>query len=220
MKYNWDKQKVEEVVSQCTNYSDALRSLGVPIRGNNIATLKRKIRLYGISTKHFTGRVYQKDFGNVKYKSADNYLNTTNFINSWKLKEKLIKEGIKEHRCEICGLTEWMGRPIPLQLHHINGDNADNRIENLHIICPNCHAQTDNYRGSANRMRKAKHCPDCGAVMSRESKYCHKCSALHRVKLAVPKDVLLKDYQELKSYVQVARKYGVSDKTIKKKLSK
>jgi 5-methylcytosine-specific restriction endonuclease McrA len=63
------------------------------------------------------------------------------------LKTRLLKEGVKENRCEVCGLTEWLGRPLNMQLHHINGDGRDNRLKNLELLCPNCHAQTDTYGG-------------------------------------------------------------------------
>ena len=63
------------------------------------------------------------------------------------LKKRLIKNGIKEHKCESCGLFEWNEKPIPIELNHINGINNDNRIENIQLLCPNCHAQTPNYRG-------------------------------------------------------------------------
>jgi Zn finger protein HypA/HybF involved in hydrogenase expression len=66
---------------------------------------------------------------------------------SSKLKIRLFNENIKEKRCECCNLTEWLSNPIPLELHHVNGVKTDHRLENLQIVCPNCHAQTDNYRG-------------------------------------------------------------------------
>ena len=69
------------------------------------------------------------------------------FYQSYKLKKRLLKEGFKEQRCECCGLEKWQGMPIPLESHHVNGDNRDNRTENLQLLCPNCHALTDNYRG-------------------------------------------------------------------------
>jgi 5-methylcytosine-specific restriction endonuclease McrA len=58
---------------------------------------------------------------------------------------------LKEARCERCGLTEWLGKPLPLQLHHVNGDGKDNRPENLQILCPNCHSQTDSWGGRIRR---------------------------------------------------------------------
>lgn len=63
------------------------------------------------------------------------------------LKRRLLKEGMKENRCEECGIATWRGKPLSVQFHHINGDGSDNRLENIIFLCPNCHSQTDTYGG-------------------------------------------------------------------------
>lgn len=65
---------------------------------------------------------------------------------SHKLKLRLLRENVKLHKCEDCGLTEWMKQTIPLELHHIDGNRYNNSLSNLKLLCPNCHALTDNYR--------------------------------------------------------------------------
>jgi hypothetical protein len=67
-------------------------------------------------------------------------------------KLRLLTAGLKHRRCEACGLVEWLGQPIALQLHHINGDGRDNRLQNLVLLCPNCHSQTDTW-GARNKGR-------------------------------------------------------------------
>ena len=69
------------------------------------------------------------------------------------LKQRLIRLGLKDERCEICGISDWRGAPLSLALHHVNGDGADNRLENLQLLCPNCHSQTDNFSGRNIRPR-------------------------------------------------------------------
>jgi DNA-binding CsgD family transcriptional regulator len=65
------------------------------------------------------------------------------------LKARLLSQGLKENRCASCRITEWRGRKLSLALHHINGDRLDNRLENLELLCPNCHSQTENFGGRA-----------------------------------------------------------------------
>jgi DNA-binding CsgD family transcriptional regulator len=67
------------------------------------------------------------------------------------LKIRLLQAGLKDGRCERCGLSEWLGAPLAIALHHVNGDRHDNRIENLELLCPNCHSQTDTFAGRNGR---------------------------------------------------------------------
>jgi predicted transcriptional regulator len=69
------------------------------------------------------------------------------------LKARLLRAGLKDGRCERCGLAEWLGQPLSLALHHMNGDRNDNRVENLALLCPNCHAQTNTFGGRNGRGR-------------------------------------------------------------------
>ena len=79
-------------------------------------------------------------------KTALEIIKDSKIISSHKLKERLIEDGIKERRCENCGLTEWMGKFIPLELHHKDGNHSNNDLDNLQLLCPNCHAQTEQYK--------------------------------------------------------------------------
>lgn len=217
-RYDWNKEKLEEAIANSFNYSDVLRYLNIPLQGNNASTLKRKIKEYGLNISHFTlkGRKSR-----VQYINAEHYLKRESNIKSTKLKNKLLQEGLKENRCEICGLTEWLEHPLIMQLHHIDGDNTNNEISNLQILCPNCHSQTDNYCGNANTEKK--YCPDCGAEISHTAIHCRKCSVKYQNitrKLNIPDEVLLEEKRILKSNVAIARKYNISEACVRKRLKK
>lgn len=88
-------------------------------------------------------------------KPATLYLKKDTIVNSHDLKIKIIRDGILKHECSICTLPPlWCDKPLMMQLHHINGDNTDNRIENIQLLCPNCHAQTATYGGKNHKIRK------------------------------------------------------------------
>jgi transposase-like protein len=70
------------------------------------------------------------------------------------LKNRLVEADLKENRCERCGISEWRGRPLNMQLHHVNGDGLDNRLENLELLCANCHSQTSTYGGRNGHRRR------------------------------------------------------------------
>ena len=91
-----------------------------------------------------SGKGYEKNREKMTLKE---YLEQSKDIQSNKVRIKLLDEGLKEHKCECCGLTTWLNQPIPLELHHKDGNRYNNVLENFELLCPNCHAFTDSYRG-------------------------------------------------------------------------
>lgn len=87
--------------------------------------------------------------GGFRYESIEQYLASSKSITSDKLRRKLLYFGVKEAKCEICQLAVWNNQPIPLELHHVDGNHHNNELNNLQILCPNCHAQQSNNSGKA-----------------------------------------------------------------------
>lgn len=143
------KEDYENAAKNSESISNMCKILGLVPKGGNYKTIHDKIKKYNIDISHFLGQGWNKGlkFKPNKGLSLEKILVENSTYQSFKLKNRLLEEGLKECKCEKCNNTEWLGKPIPLELHHINGDRTDNRFENLQILCPNCHAQTDNYRG-------------------------------------------------------------------------
>lgn len=143
------KEEYEQAAKNALSIAQMCRNLGIKPIGGNYRVVKKAIAEYNIDTSHFTGQGWNvglKFKPNSSLPLKEILVEDSNY-QSYKLKFKLFEQGVKEKRCECCGRTEWNGKEIPLELHHKNGNNRDNRIENIEILCPNCHAQTDNYRG-------------------------------------------------------------------------
>ena len=146
-RYTYSEQELREAVKTSTSIRQVLDKLNIVPAGGNYQTTNRRIQKLGIDTAHFTGQSWNKGKIIGPKRHIKEYLRENSVVQSFKLKNRLITEGLKEHKCECCGITEWNGKPAPIELDHINGNHHDNRLENLRILCPNCHAQTDTYRG-------------------------------------------------------------------------
>jgi hypothetical protein len=146
-RYTYSEQELREAVKTSTSIRQVLEKLNIVPAGGNYQTTNRRIEKLNINTKHFTGQAWNKGKVIGPKRDIKEYLSNEFPILSHKLKNRLLSEGLKEHKCECCGITEWNEKPAPIELDHINGNHHDNRLENLRILCPNCHAQTDTYRG-------------------------------------------------------------------------
>ena len=150
MKYRkWTLEQLKEAVKRNRSVRGVLIDLGLAPKGGNFATIKKAIESNNIDSSHFTGQLWNKG-GHRICKPAiplDSILNNEVEYQSFKLKMRLIKSGIKEEKCECCGNTTWLGNIIPLELHHVDGNHKNNKLENLQLLCPNCHSLTENYRG-------------------------------------------------------------------------
>ena len=149
-KYTYTDEEFTTAVESSLSIAEVCRKLGIKAVGGNYATVKNKITKLNLDISHFTGKAWNQGLRYqilVPAKSLEDILKENSPYQSYRLAKRLIKEGLKEHRCECCNVVEWLGQPIKLELHHINGNHNDNRLENLQLLCPNCHAYTDNYRG-------------------------------------------------------------------------
>lgn len=144
------REQYEEAVRSSLSIAEVCRKLGLKPYGGNYRTIHSAIRDYNLDTSHFTGQgwnVGERFLPVIKKYSLEDILVKGSKYKSFRLKERLLDAKIKTHICESCGNIEWMGNPIPLELHHIDGDNTNNELSNIQLLCPNCHALTDNYRG-------------------------------------------------------------------------
>lgn len=213
----FDKEYVEKIVKECFSIADFCRAVGWQPRGDNYKTFHRYVKEYNLDTSHFTG--IRSNIGNrlnfYNELSAKDYANSK-CVRGQTLIKKLIKENIKHPKCEICGLSEWNGVDIPLELHHIDGNHFNNDFENIQLLCPNCHALTDSYCGKKNK--KELKCSQCGAKISRWSKsgLCVECTKEKQRKTDRPNADELKNMLHDMSFIAVSKIYGVSDKTIRK----
>ena len=150
----YTKEWLEELCKNSYSYAEVLRKAGRKQGGGTQATLRKKIQEFNIDISHFTGQKWQNSPNQInKQISREKYSLDEVFIKNSPVTQKVLRgyverHNILEYKCEVCGCDgHWQNGIISLEIDHINGNNSDNRIENIHYLCPNCHALTDTYRG-------------------------------------------------------------------------
>ena len=137
---SFSKEEISEIVQTSYSNREVARKLGYAVDSGGVMTSLKKMYLeLELDTSHFKGQGWNKenfDYSRFRY---GNNIKTANALNA------LI--ALRGHRCECCGLTEWLDNPISLEVHHEDGDSLNNTLENLKLLCPNCHSLTNNYKG-------------------------------------------------------------------------
>ena len=146
----WSDDDLAAAVLNSRSYREVLLTLGLVPAGGNYTHVRSRIEILKISTEHFLGKGWNigLQFRPKIPPLIDDILVIDSTVQSYKLKNRLFKEGYKTPKCELCGWCETSldGR-VPVELDHINGVHSDNRLENLRILCPNCHSLQSTHRG-------------------------------------------------------------------------
>ena len=156
---SWTDHQLIESVSQSKSIRSVIFALGLIPAGGNYHQVQERIKELAIDISHFTGQGWNK--GTIYHSNSrpllQNLLVVGSNIQSFKLKLRLYEEGLKTPICELCGWCEVSidGR-IPLELDHINGVHNDNRLENLRVLCPNCHSLQPTHRGRNKKVSLAR----------------------------------------------------------------
>lgn len=140
MNIKYTKENLEEIIKRSITWNEVCIALGIKSRTGAQTHLKKRATDLGLDFSHFVGQAWAKGRPSSNKKDALELCKLDSRVPSHRLKLKLIKDGYKEEKCECCGIKEWMGEPVVLELDHVNSNHMDNRIENLRILCPNCHA--------------------------------------------------------------------------------
>jgi hypothetical protein len=240
----YTKEVLVPIVAESLSIAEVLRKFKLNFSGGNHYNISKHIKEYGISTAHFTGCGHLKGkTHNWNTKIPLSEILIENFTGSrHNLKRRLIKEGLLVYQCDKCGISEWCGKKLSLDLHHINGNPVDNRLENLQLLCPNCHSITDSYCGRKSKKQYGKiprisktpktpkipkipkekipnTCSDCGKAISKTSTRCKSCEGKTRpTKIPWPSDEELLQMLSESNFYALGKKLGVSDNAIRKRL--
>jgi hypothetical protein len=220
----WTVEQLKEAVKTSTTYTDVFKKIGYDQIGCGTRKLVVSyVEELNLDTSHI------KLWSSLKYAPSPRYKleellseNSPYRGGGRNLKMRLFSAKLLENKCKFCGIKNWRNEPITLQLDHINGNNKDNRLENLRILCPNCHSQTDTYTGRNGRHNGTSKRPKCkcGKSLAYGAKMCRPCflSSGTRQIRNWPPDKQLFGEVEKHGLRYIAEKYKANRKDLVKRL--
>jgi len=146
----WEDDKLISVVNDCFSVAGVLTQLGLKAAGGNYKTIENAIRRLHLSTSHWTGQGHlkgKKHGWSVTIPLSAIMVENSTYTSTCKLKNRLLAQKLLTYECSMCFVSSWHGKALALHLDHANGINNDHRLENLRLLCPNCHSQTDTFAG-------------------------------------------------------------------------
>jgi Zn finger protein HypA/HybF involved in hydrogenase expression len=208
------KNQLEKYINDADNWVELRRLCGYNNIGNNEYLIK-KLNDYNIDYSKLNEK-------KEKYKSPKKYTLEEIFCENstykgTKIRDYLINDMNFDYKCNICGITEWMGKFINLEVDHINGNHTDNRIKNLQCICPLCHSMTDNYKGkNKGKIENLNNkCISCNIVLENDNIRCDNCQEFSDKVITKP------SFEEIKKFLQdnllikdIAMTYKVTKSTV------
>lgn len=218
------REKLTNAIAVSVSIAEVLRKLEMSVSTGNYRSFHKFVKQFSINTTHLLGKSHslgKNNYGKITIPLEEILIENSSCLGIAHLKKRLIREQLLQYKCYECDISSWRNNKLSLQLDHINGIHNDHRIENLRLLCPNCHSQTSTFCGKNKSKfdRSALLCA-CGKKKHKSSKKCKKCDAQNREKIVWPAHEKLLFMIENQGYSKTAKELNITRTAIVNRLER